>query len=586
MSDSHRLRRFRAFVVGEGRGGWKIVPNRRGEVVGLLLGLLLLVGLVGCGASSTPTPDRGGATVAVPTVVPSPTPLPLPPDASVVARIRARGKLVVGVRYDQPLYGFVTPQGDLAGFDVDLARELARRWLGDPEAVRFVQVTSATWRGRLTSGEVHLVSAALPHTREAEAEVAFSQTYDWDGPALLVREDAPIQGPADLVGRSAAVVSGSEAEAALLEVVGRQGITVTLHSADDYLVGGQALLAGQVDAVAGPRLKLMVVAYRLGGLRVTAPFAQTRPLALGLPPDDGSFRDLVNFTLQEMAADGTWATLYRQWFHTEPPALARWPGSPPFTFATAPATRPAPRNGLEAIQGRGVLRAGVRMGLPPFAFDDGAGNPAGYEVDLARALAARWLGDPLAVQFVTVTQETALAALAGGQVDLVVALPHTLEAEAQADFGPTHYRDGIGLLIGPNIGAVEPTDLQGAVVAVAPGAQNALKVWATGHGVTLTPRPVDGPAAALELLQTGEVAAYADERVTLLRLVLGYQAGTLWPDRLTERPLAIAVPQGDEGLRVEVALALQEMAVNGSYGELYARWFGTDPPPAIEIWPP
>jgi putative glutamine transport system substrate-binding protein len=78
--------------------------------------------------------------------------------------------LLVGVRYDLQPFGYVTGDGQIAGFDVDLGRELARRWLGDAQAVQFRQVRSDTAIEHLQAGNVDIVIAALPHTQGWEAD--------------------------------------------------------------------------------------------------------------------------------------------------------------------------------------------------------------------------------------------------------------------------------------------------------------------------------------------------------------------------------------------------------------------------------
>jgi len=54
-----------------------------------------------------------------------------------------------------------------------------------------------------------------------------------------------------------------------------------------------------------------------------------RPIALGLRQNDVAFRDLVDFSLQELVAEGRFASLYDDWFGTDPPyPVEIWPGAP------------------------------------------------------------------------------------------------------------------------------------------------------------------------------------------------------------------------------------------------------------------
>ena len=99
----------------------------------LLLAFLLLASCTNGGHPEKTVP-------LIPTSTPPPpTAHPLPDNATVGARIQTRGHLVVGIRYDLPPFGYVTDEGTVAGFGVDVGKELARRWLGNPEAVQFRQ---------------------------------------------------------------------------------------------------------------------------------------------------------------------------------------------------------------------------------------------------------------------------------------------------------------------------------------------------------------------------------------------------------------------------------------------------------------
>ena len=145
----------------------------------LLLAMLLLASCSGATDGDVdPASDPATTPVAA-------TPIALPSQATTGARILSRGFLRVGVRYDLQPFGSVTGDGGLAGFDVDLGRELARRWLGDAEAVQFRQVRSDTAVERLEAGEVDIVIAALTHTRDREAGADFTLPYFIDGQALL-----------------------------------------------------------------------------------------------------------------------------------------------------------------------------------------------------------------------------------------------------------------------------------------------------------------------------------------------------------------------------------------------------------------
>ena len=86
---------------------------------------------------------------------------------------------------------------------------------------------------------------------------------------------------------------------------------------------------GRFRAFADWRSDLLNAAYTHSGYLVLDDRLTSRPLALGIRQNDAAFRDLVNFTLQEMAAEGYFGALYDDWFGTDPPyPLEIWLGTP------------------------------------------------------------------------------------------------------------------------------------------------------------------------------------------------------------------------------------------------------------------
>jgi len=526
---------------------------------------------------------------------PPPTPTPLPDNATTGARVRARGFLRVGVRYDLQPFGYITQEGKVAGFDVDLGRELARRWLGDAEAVQFRQVRSDTAIEHLLAGDVDIVIAALTHTQDREAGADFSLPYFVDGQALLVRvaDAVTIGGPASLEGRPVGVVAWGGAREALEAAV---PFTPTLQPYDRFDAAVAALGRGEIDAVADLRRRLFW-GQRMLVETETAIIGQytAAPVAIAFPQNDPFFADLVNLTFQEMVADGTLADLYTRWFAPETvPAIERWPGEEIPDLADGPVVADVPDT-IAAIQSRGRLAVAVVPGRAPFAYVDATGAPAGYEVSLVRLMAERWLGDPTAVDFITTTVEIGKEMLRAGQADLLVGgLAHTRVAELELDFSLTTYVAGEGLLVRAGTPITDVTNLGGQQVAVVEGSESreVLLAAARDAGVSLTVLPKPTLEAAIALLEEGQVVAVAGERADLLLALSRAEGGPAYatpglgvlPLRLTRVPLALGLPPGDSAFRDLVNLTLQAMKAEGQFDALYALWFD-DTPPALEVWP-
>lgn len=155
-------------------------------------------------------------------------------------KVRKTGVLVVGVPEDDPPLGFREPDtGQLAGYDVDVARALARE-LGVRARIRPVSGTDRL--AALIDGDVDLVTG-LTHSEPRAALVAFTGHYLVSGQKLLARAGT-IRTHEDLAGKKIGAVVGTFSESCA-----RDRCRVSrIVPVDDYLQGVEALLAGEIDA--------------------------------------------------------------------------------------------------------------------------------------------------------------------------------------------------------------------------------------------------------------------------------------------------------------------------------------------------
>ena len=552
-------------------------------VVGLFATSVISCGEGGMFTATTPTPELA---VTTPTVV------ALPPDASTAARIRTQGYLLAGVRFDDEPFGIVDEDGDLVGFDVDLAREFARRWLGDSDAVKYVQVTNASVTDRVNNGQINLVIGALfPHQSDAQV-LDYSVPYYYDGLSLAVRvsgsvtDTTIIASPRDLDGVPVGIVDAADTESPLLRAA--RGATPMLVSYPNYYAAMAGLENGVLGAVVGPRRNLERLTAGSSDIGLLPRFTRN-PYVIGVPKNEGPLLDLVNVTLMDMINDGTVDQLYRKWFpEATPPSLEHWMGTSRYSFDTLSDTLIPPPTTIENIEARGYVAVGIVDNLLPFSDLDANGVAQGFEADLARVLAARWLDDVTAVQFSSYTEEAGVAALQAGQIDLLVGrLPHTMRRDDEIDFSQTVYEGGIGLLVSAASGIADLSGLNGGTVAVLSGANVAdiVQRAAARSGVAVSIQAVNNIDEAMAGVAEGRYRAFADWRSDLLNLAYTHSGFLVLDDRLTSRPLALGMRQSDGAFRDLVNLTLQALAAEGYYAALYDDWFGTDPPFALDIWP-
>ncbi|WP_028646720.1 glutamate ABC transporter substrate-binding protein [Nocardiopsis sp. CNT312] len=221
--------------------------------------------------------------------------------------------LTVGVKYDQPGLGLEGPDGELTGFDVDVAHYLAERMGFPPERVELAGVTSAEREKVLVGGEVDMVVATYSITQARKTEVTFGGPYYVAQQDLMVAaDDTGIQGVHDLEGRRLCQARGSYSSTRVTEGL---GIGAELVEAPSYSACVDALREGEVDAVSTDDLILAGFlarepeAFRL----VNSPFTQEK-YGVGLPHGDVRACEVVNKAITEMYQDGTAEGLLETWF--------------------------------------------------------------------------------------------------------------------------------------------------------------------------------------------------------------------------------------------------------------------------------
>jgi polar amino acid transport system substrate-binding protein len=318
-----------------------------------MVALLAIAFAAGCGPSSTPPSPvtvapvdvmPSGAEEVPPDPVPAeddcdseaslyPGPLPAPgsmPPGSTMAAIAERGRLIVGVDQNTNLFGYRDPSsGQLQGFDIDVAREIARAIFGDPDRID-PQVREADQRvSALTSGQVDLVVRTFSITCERKEEVAFSTTYFVANQRILVLKGSGIKSSADLAGKRVCAVRGTTSLPALSGLDPRPKVFAVNNWTDCLVMLQQA----QVDAISTDDSVLWGLQKQDPNVEVVGESIRREPYGIGINREHDDLVRFVNGVLAEMRADGTWQRLYDKWLHefgpSSGPPTARYQDGPP-----------------------------------------------------------------------------------------------------------------------------------------------------------------------------------------------------------------------------------------------------------------
>ncbi|MEZ2122688.1 MULTISPECIES: glutamate ABC transporter substrate-binding protein [unclassified Corynebacterium] len=232
-----------------------------------------------------------------------------------VPEILERGRLIVGVGQSQNLLSFRdSTTGELEGFEVDIAREIARDIFGDPSKVDFRFVDSADRVLALESGTVDIVIRSMAITRSRQDQVAFSTPYFTARTRMLVMESSNLSSPDDLAGRTVCVTEGSTA-AERTRILAPEADLLLVRNWADCLVAVQQY---QADAIISDDAILSGIAGQDPYTRLVGPSLGREQYGVGIASPgyrhdtDGLIRQ-VNATIERIRSDGTWWRLYNQW---------------------------------------------------------------------------------------------------------------------------------------------------------------------------------------------------------------------------------------------------------------------------------
>jgi polar amino acid transport system substrate-binding protein len=119
--------------------------------------------------------------------------LPVRAQESQMDVVLKRDKLIVAQYSTSPPLAFVDDKGELVGFEIDMAREIAKDLLGDPKKVEFVVVQSDGRFPAALSGKIDFGLCSTTITGDRAARIAFTRPYLDTGGSIIARKDAGIK---------------------------------------------------------------------------------------------------------------------------------------------------------------------------------------------------------------------------------------------------------------------------------------------------------------------------------------------------------------------------------------------------------
>lgn len=226
------------------------------------------------------------------------------------------------------------------------------------------------------------------------------------------------------------------------------------------------------------------------------------------------------------------------------------------------------------IQETGQWRIGMDPSFPPFEDLDDANQLVGFDVDLARAIAAR-LG--VKAEINSVGFDSLVDAVWTGKLDSAIsALPYQPQLTQDVAFSSPYFEAGLVLVASaaePGISSVD--DLAGRRLAVEWGSEGDVQARSLRRRFPdLEIVPLELAEAALQAVAEGRADAALVDNISALQYLAHDSRVRIVPPVLVSDPYVIVMPLKSPTLRAEVGKALDALKADGTLDVLTHKWFG------------
>lgn len=202
--------------------------------------------------------------------------------------------------------------GHYTGFDIELMEAIGEK-LG--RTVEFQDTSFETIFRDVAQGKFDAVISAATITPEREKAVAFSDPYYLSEQAILVKEGSDITGLSDLSGKTIAAQQGTTGLELAKEKSGASEIRPYPEGPDAV----NALKSGTVEAVVIDAPVAQNAVEKSGGVEIAEKVPTEESYGIALAKDNTELLEEINEALKELEQDGTYTTIFKKWFHLEPP---------------------------------------------------------------------------------------------------------------------------------------------------------------------------------------------------------------------------------------------------------------------------
>ncbi len=201
----------------------------------------------------------------------------------------------------------------------------------------------------------------------------------------------------------------------------------------------------------------------------------------------------------------------------------------------------------------------------------------GFDIDIAKAITKEMLGEDAKADFVEVTSKTRIPLLKNGNIDAIIAtMTISEERKKQVDFSQVYFDAGQSLLVKKGSDIKNVSDLnKGKTVLAVKGSTSTENI--RKHAPNAKVLELENYAEAFTALQSGQGDAFTTDNSILLGMSSENPDYVLTGEKFTDEPYGIAINKGQEDFKEAVNQAITKIKENGTYSDIYKKWFNEEP---------
>jgi polar amino acid transport system substrate-binding protein len=237
--------------------------------------------------------------------------------------ILSRGKLIVGTGVGNPPWHFKDEQGNMAGFDVDIAKIIAKGLFGDDTKIEFVTQASDARVPNIVTDKVDVTCQFMTVTAERAQQVNFTIPYYREGVGLLLAAGGKHKSYDELKSAGSGVTVSVLQNVYAEEMVHKALPEAKVDQYESVDLIYQALNSGRADAAATDVSSLRWFMKQNPDKYLDAGHAwEPQTYSCAVKRGDPDFLQFVNTTLREAMSGVEFATYrgsFERWFGVTPP---------------------------------------------------------------------------------------------------------------------------------------------------------------------------------------------------------------------------------------------------------------------------